>query len=379
MGVVQVERLFGVIESLSISLGPFGTSVALKPSKELLGEIKKLPKGTKIGIERFSPQEKKKLDRFRVRGVRVEPSGASKEYWGEIEEACRLNRLDITYLDDVELWKDFARYNVRATAERLGSLRDSTEKSLRRNYAYGTEGNYIYVCGRELPFLERIRKSGVRIAIIGRGHSEYFWNNPEFPLTYGVKFKSYGAESSPDPNHLRGKFEELISYEGATEKEVSEALRKELPQNQLEYNPKIDQQILWEHISAERRYRALKENRVTNEKEPDFIGTWDTAIPAKGLFEMFVSETNGQSITGTIEDTLGTSTFDGVLKGEIFTFDKEYDEEAHLQGTLTGKISYQSVRDGNKFKGKFEHEKRKRDFEIEPVSKRAKALIAVEA
>lgn len=70
-----------------------------------------------------------------------------------------------------------------------------------------------------------------------------------------------------------------------------------------------------------RKYYATTTWRVLPDKTPNFIGTWDTAIRSRGLFEVYI----GADGEGLVQDCLGTAKVRlERYKGGIIHFIKEY-------------------------------------------------------
>ena len=59
----------------------------------------------------------------------------------------------------------------------------------------------------------------------------------------------------------------------------------------------------------ERQIKLVKEGRITD-GTPDYVGTWDMD-PFEGYFEVYVQDTDGENISGVIEDVNGSASFEG--------------------------------------------------------------------
>ena len=116
----------------------------------------------------------------------------------------------------------------------------------------------------------------------------------------------------------------------------------------------IEQEI--QTILIQRYYDAITKNRITD-KSPHFIGTWDLKLEPKGLFELFIDSVkksgNGTClISGTIEDCLGTATFEGCLSPKKIEFTKKY-IPGKSSSTLEERINYFGFFDDREINGTY--------------------------
>ncbi len=65
-------------------------------------------------------------------------------------------------------------------------------------------------------------------------------------------------------------------------------------------------------------------NQFMTIKSPDFMGIWITSNNEKGYFFINILKNDQGKIFGTIEDTLGSATFDGEITPNKIIFDKKY-------------------------------------------------------
>lgn len=57
---------------------------------------------------------------------------------------------------------------------------------------------------------------------------------------------------------------------------------------------------------------------------PDFMGVWKTVEGRVSPFFLYIDARNEEEQKGTIEDELGTATFEGTFKPEGISFEKRY-------------------------------------------------------
>ena len=325
----MVERVIGVEHGTGLFVnGVQLTHQELSPSKTLLEKIRSLPPGTSVGIEHTPELESE----FEVDGLSISASGG--EYWKEIQDICRARRLTIVYLEDFPTYRryvqkaigseayeqaillrhhDFERLYPQGTTEEFEDDEEVAEL-LRKHYEAETKRDYIFYVEREHKMFDRIAQDDPQEVIIGMGHADYAMVKPDELLTRGVLVGEHFSE-------------ERFQVPWHWSEEAHETARE--PHLRKDVKPKEDPLLFRELIR--RRYRAVKQGRITNNGEtPDFVGTWYPAIPAKGLFEVFIegplpkSESYGDGSYGIIEDTLGTSNLTITIHGdgEKITFAK---------------------------------------------------------
>ncbi len=83
---------------------------------------------------------------------------------------------------------------------------------------------------------------------------------------------------------------------------------------------------------------------------PDYIGTWDMQVPARGLFEVYLGD---DGINGTIEDCLGTARFSGKISSDVAVFVKEYGDDKSSADAARDGVMYAGVSKGEIIAGEF--------------------------
>lgn len=337
--VLIVDRLFGVIPSTSM-YAILDRNISLKPSPILLEALSNLPEGTRVGVDRLSPKEQKSLEEMAHDRVDTGPDPLGARYWDAIITHCDNRKLEVAYLDNLYLWRAYANLSVKAyNAEYKKKWKDLEELRKLKIEGHGvdTEAQNIKFIQREAKILEMIVESEPAVVILERDTADYFASEAEMVGANGLNFRSYEAEKLPD---LRSIKDMIYDFR---RKYTDEELYQAVQHNKFSHSPYPRQEAIAKHVTVKRQYKALKEGRVTDE-EPDFIGTWDIDVPAKSIFEMFIEKKDGASVSGRIEDTLGTAEFSGSIErpGVIthIKFTKIYNKSATLVGAVPHKIYY---------------------------------------
>lgn len=318
----MVETLYGVQHGKSIgakdmSAADFGAA----PGKELIKELLLLPPNTSVGIEHTPELEKT----FEVDGIPNTTSGSL--YWTEIRKVCEQQHLNTVYLEDFLTYKRFTQKIIEARAldedllKRNVKFRNShpnegtdkfeedetIKKLLRKIYKTQIEGEYIFVIEREQKMLDKIAEYQPQVVILGKGHTDYLALKPEKLTSKGVSLGKYKTEER-----------KFIPWHEESDESPSNISR-------LIQNPLPDKSYLVYRELLERRYRAITEGRIMSKGIPEYTGTWDLVIPAKGLFEIYVDRVDKKgTIYGHIEDTLGTANFVGLFTENNVEFYKKY-------------------------------------------------------
>ncbi|KKT66052.1 MAG: hypothetical protein UW61_C0032G0003 [Candidatus Curtissbacteria bacterium GW2011_GWC1_44_33] len=309
----MIERLYGVEHSIEAPW-IFGgeEQIPASPSWELLFDLESLPQGTKVAIE-YTP----KFNRpFYVGETLALIPRPQRKYWQEIIQTCKTAKLDIVYLEDFPAFLEISRRRLQ-TAEILHEAQEAgPERKLELNrslYRLDVETDYLYLFQRERTFLEKIQAAQPQIVIMGKGHTDFLITNRQEFSSRGITVACYQRETLSRPPSFICDLDKHV---------YGEILEDSSP----------DPQILIERNCLERKMRAVTEGRVTN-GSPDFIGTWDVEIPARGLFEVYLD-------SGTIEDCLGTAMFVGEITPEKVDFTKGYLPDESSEAAYHDVINY---------------------------------------
>ncbi len=345
-------RLYGVHHAVNISYGfliPKSRKLPVTPSSEFLTDLDSLPRRSRIGLECFDDQDWQDIKKhLELRGVEADFWGFphyddnDRLYWGSIVEFLRKNGHEPVFLEDKETWK---RYN-EATIE-LGKCKEEElfhedgesdyhyhGKLCRYNERYHKAEIYwrkIHEIDRDIKLLEAIKSNGVKAVIVGRGHGDYWIANSNLiEDKFSITFEDYSTDT------IR---------KGVLNKDSTSA------QTVFTRNAVPDPKLVFERESLERTLRLIEQGRIILDRVPDYIGIWDVYFPSKGYFEMFVERDGDERISGKIEDSLGTATFEGVITPTDFNFVKQYivSEETAVQEP----VEYRAKRKGNHLYGHF--------------------------
>jgi hypothetical protein len=327
----MVEKLYGVVhgKSLNISDVPIAR-FETKPSKELVEELLSLPQNTSVGIE-YAPEIKKA---FVLDGVPVDTSGS--EYWRDIVKICEQQKLKTVYLDDFSTYEKYAsKYLEKERLDKMNMEKyikslekdplltteeyeenSEVRKLIRKAYKAGVEAEHILVIEREQKMFDKIAEYQPKVVILGKGHADYIMLKPEEFTSRKIPLGEYKVE-----NNGVSRFN-------------------------LESDGLLDRELLI------RKYRAITEGRIMSGGTPDYIGSWDLTIPARGLFEIYLDPRNS-GMTGVIEDTLGSATFVGVITEVKALFGKNYKPEMSSQKAVQESLSYEGMGHKGVYWGKY--------------------------
>ncbi len=335
--------------------------VALKPSDGLLGELSRLPKGTRVGIETLSMKDEEELQRIfgsGVSGRKMETDKQERRYWEVIEKALADAELIPVYLDELEPYKRQAQLlsDIRTLEERLVNEEDARERRdlNRKIYAKQVEVEFDLISPRHGRLMHKILEEKPQVAILGIGHACPLWLDSENGTLKGLRFKAYSAEETPSMDaaarQLMGELE--FGYVTRNITRLNDYLDNFIKPNGFIERPEGGERIIAEREMTIRKQRALSSGRVTD-RVPDYTGTWDMEIPERGAFEMFIEKRDNGSVSGMMEDIFGRSTFYGTLfdDGGIF-FEKIYDKSAIDMGGSSRPVDYHgALADGRKIHG----------------------------
>lgn len=336
----MIEQLYGVIHSTKI--WPIGF-LRVEPSREIKSELLNLPTNTLVGIEHSPKFDKPFLLEDGSKGYITPPQ---RYYWNEIRQICKKAGHKIVYLED---FATFQEYNAKAVEfnKLMKELSEDEKESSpngvnidikNRAYKLQVECDYIFKVKREKAILSRIQKYQPSVVILGKGHTDYLMSNPSIRLNKnGIHIQKYQTEE------LQLDFFDMDHPKYPIDTTLREGSSLEAMQ-QIELN----------RILLERSFKAVTEGCITN-RTPDFIGTWDTDIPARGLFEIHLNKDENNRFTGIIQDSLGDAIFSGQIDEDQVSFTKIYFPDFSSEEAFhDGRVSYTGKRDGDLYKGYFE-------------------------
>ena len=319
-------------------IGIFGGSreIAILPSREFLDHLARFPTGTKVGVEWGFEQQRQEVQRnlselCRMANLPGEGyySEHAARYWNEIITTCRKKKYNLLLMEDKNIWFryheaiiELQKHEARLKRERESGHDDSSlEKTLQEQEA----GYHLYLQSRKIHEIDRddslLQKiSQVDIALVGKAHSDHWLQYKK------VECERYSTDTVH--NHGLGEFRTVF-----TEKAVP--------------NPRI----AYERISLERSLRLMETGRIS-EQTADYVGTWDLHNPWQGYFELFVQQQSKGKFSGTIEDGIGSATFEGWFRPNGIDFVKQYQEST--EDAIKGPIYYYAEGSEKKeFAGRF--------------------------
>ncbi|MDO8660363.1 MAG: hypothetical protein Q7K43_00600, partial [Candidatus Woesearchaeota archaeon] len=325
-------KLYGVAHGVAINSLFFSESISVNPAQELLDDLQRLPKGSKVGIEWFKEIDWSEIQEDVARLIcaaklqtAISYDQASYEYWEILLEKIQSLGLEPVFLENKKLWLSYNHAIVDSVKGSEAELfhegesdRDYHLKLCEYNESRRKrilDSRKIHEIERDTHLLSAITKEELEVAIVGIGHSDYwFFNKKKIQEQTGLVFELY-AKQQPS----RTSYTPTIFVR----------------------NAEPDSQILLERQSLERAIKLMEQGRIVDAK-PDYVGTWSHCEPSRGYFELFIQKRSGETISGTIEDLLGTARFEGKVNAHGITFTKKY--VAAVAEAVRGEIVYASTR-----------------------------------
>ena len=328
--------------------------IEILPTKGLISDLEKFPKGTKIGLESLS---KKDLDevkwhlhdlpfnppkpRFKDQECASKPYYTNNvmAYWNFLEEECSNLGFDILFLEDKNIWFEYNQVMIKIAENKARMMNrlvlekgESYEHYDRKRIGLIIEEHKENTLARKIHEIERgnhllreIKSSGASIAVVGKAHADYWMaNSSAMQSNFGVFFESYSTEVPRTEDSWRG----LTVFNKDAKPDFRNAFIRE---------------------SLEREIKLLDSGRFFD-REPRYIGTWDVHDPIRGYFEMFV---NGNKqvfgkVNGEIIDSLGDADFEGEISNKEIRFIKRYRQNKSSQDAILNEIVYKGIiRNGN--------------------------------
>ncbi len=341
--------LYGVTHSLTEEklFGLFLRTIAVEPSAEFLGHLSRYPRGTKVGIEWLPEEEWEEVNRDLVRRYldSITPLAIGlpyyereiTDYWKKIKDFCQQKEYEIVHLEDKETFRRlneaqislarqrtiYGHFPRREEAEDLEYYREMLECQEAYHRAE-IIAKKIHQLERDGKLLEGIKANAVDVAIVGIGHSECWMADQQGnPGRYAdLSVSSYCTDAALQPNH---------SY-----------------QTTFTEQAQPNRQFLGDRTGLEHAVRLLERGRIS-ERVPDYVGVWNPIRPSEGYFEMMIEKEENETVSGTIEDCLGTAAFKGEITSSGCRFVKRYQLAAEI--AARGDIWYEGERQGDEFIG----------------------------
>lgn len=330
----------------------FGRSGEMRiyPSRELFEDLKKFPRGTKVGIENLSAQDWKEVrshlatlpfnppapivyEEDRWPAERPVYSLSGEAYWKELIDMCSALGFETVFLEKKDAWLKYNEAIIKhvENEENRHNLLffekgESDEHYDRKRIGFNSNRHKekilirkIHEIERENQILDKIKSCGANLAFVGLGHSNEWIANLQKGVNIGIKIDGYSTEIPQEEGGFYSR-PMIFTKEG-----------------------KLDFRLNFERNNLERQITLIENGRL-DERKPDFVGTWDVHVPAKGYFEMFMNR-DGENIEGEIVDCLGCADFKGELSNGRIEFVKRY---RPLLGKEREDIPYKGiVRDQN--------------------------------
>ncbi len=352
-----MARLYGVMHGgwLCDIFSGHTSNLRIRPTEELLESLAQLPRGSNMGIESLSHEDKEEVNnhlsslpfnppepRFSDDYPQVRPyyNEESTEYWKVLEERCKHRGLNVVYLEDKNLWFTYNKATIRVAENKakwrnlfVKEWNESQEaydmKRIRMNHerhCHEIRARKIHEIERDNALLRNIHNAHLHAVVVGLGHSEYWTaNRALIEQQFGVSFEGYSCELPTTKDN---------SWRGATV---------------FVEHASPDPKQAFERESLERARKILETGRLT-EREPAYVGTWDVDNPCEGYFEVFVREENGK-FQGEMIDALGDAEVEGTRTATELRFAKRYREDQCSTGAARDEILYRGIIKGNEITG----------------------------
>jgi len=319
----------------------------ISPTRELVADLSRFPRGTRVGLEFMSEQYWREVQlhlltlpfnppdpRFEDQEFASRPSYAADKayYWDILQKVCSGLGLDVVFLEDKNLWLEYNKVLIRSAEN--GARRsnlfvkekgESDEHYERKSIVFSLERHEEVISARKIHEIDRdnqllkaVKSLGVDVVFVGIGHSDYWMaNHRSIQSNFGLNFEGYSAEVPKM---------DVRPWDGLTV---------------FVKNAQPNLRNAFIRASLERAIRLLETGRLSDRK-PDFIGTWDVDNPLGGYFEMFVTR-NGKAIHGEIVDCLGDADFEGEVKNREMRFVKKYRQDRCSEGASLKEIAYRGI------------------------------------
>ena len=323
------------------------------PSEEILGELKSLPHGMKIGIEILSQENLKIIEDNLTdlsEELELKSQYISSEYWNEIIKLSLKNSHEIIFLDSKEKYLEYNKALIelaKIMQEKIIRGTDNEYDYERRVMQYNERiykakilRRKIHEIDRDDEILKAIISNKPAVVIVGISHSDYWVaNKNSIKELEEINFSSYSTDIADLESFHRALM--YASYPLDNYKVRSIFTKDAIP----------DQNTVYERIALERAISLLNNGRIIQDRTPDFIGTWNIMTPSEGYFEVFIEDRKNNLVSGTIEDCFGSATFIGTITSTSFNFTKRYNQAA-LEATRKN-IHYRSTKNNQEFNGNF--------------------------
>lgn len=318
----MLERMIGVEHG---AIGEFNN--LKEPSNEVLKILSQLPCTSRVGLETFGEDAPPELlEQFYP---------ADGYYFDRIKEECEKLGLEVVPLDDIDVYKKIDR--ISKLQKKLERKKKRTLSDVRQNYSYDIQMHHAAFIERDEHMTRTILEEDPAVIILGTGHVLPLATDYEFLSAFRRDIK-VGYDMNLDRNPA-------VRDSGLIRK-----YGKRLQQNSFVYGNEIYElmrKMMLDRELLRRKYTAVMDGRIDTNSQPSFVGTFDLAIPARGLFEVFPS---GGGFSGGISDVHGDSDFSGEIKGDEVEFIKRYVRSD--DSVYRGDLIYTAHKEQGLYKGK---------------------------
>lgn len=329
----KAPTIYGVLPSAS-----FDDDVVanLRPSREMLADLRALPSGSVVGIgipfydngwvykgaggavmKKAIPYWDCVIGTLRDAGMRLEFLVPPTLKDAEIKHAVKATSADPDTAYKHKAIREYIHHVVMPKRiER--SIKEMRPAALLCSQLHAR----VLAAATGLPFLEETHDLGylAESYVILKNDNARYTSLQERASGEKVPFWRPAEERAPDDGRMREADEADAPPVLA---DISRELSMEADENSLNRSPAVPSYTLFAQEMCCRQFRAANWHRVT-EGTPSHIGTSSPSLPASGLFELHVKTAKSGGVRGTLEDVVGTAAVTGTIRPTCLKLVVEY-------------------------------------------------------
>lgn len=345
-------KLFGLVEAMHFETMFFESGPIPIPHTKLFEKLETSGRDLSVGLELVSPDKSINYGP----ALRIE----NQKIYLDLYDFFKSRGNKIYFLESKDFYRQLGMLTEKAVSIRKQI--DRSQNDCEKEFLdleldkILVEFDYMQKVGKEGLLFDNILNYEPDLIFLGDGHAVRLYKRKEnLHSSYGINIEEYWRDEIvklPSSDEVARaallSSDEEMPIEYFLKDEIEADLKKIGLTEQVTDHP--------ESIKAEREYRALKTNRITD-GNPHFIGTWNLPFEYRGLFEVYVTEAGKDgNISGLIEDTAGSAKFSGRIQdGIMITFVKTYTNP--LPWAIKSEINYKgSINLDGEFLGEYEGE-----------------------
>ena len=205
-------HLYGVTHGASMDSFFSSFPLFIRPAPEFLRDLATLPQGSRVGIEWFGGNDWEEVQddlRQRVAAARIEESPrfdrSTADYWDIVLQTLHRFSLEPFFLEDKTLWLQYNQALVdsfveqdifKTKRESLIAYRIKLCRSNEQKRKKALAVRKIHELERDEMLLSAIGRSDLHAAIVGIGHSDYwFFQRENIQAQRNISFSSYAKQA----------------------------------------------------------------------------------------------------------------------------------------------------------------------------------------